>query len=210
MNLKPGASLIQAEGWHNLRNDVTGEIGFEFTMTTKAKRITHLGLWDDHDRDQPIRPARAIPDQTQRDQPSLPDPKGKRRGLKTAHTVRLVAMNTTPPTEIARVTVPEGTKAELDGAFRYVALPKPIALHAKQRYALLTTTTAGDGDHFKSPDAFDGLPPLVHPHINIVRSLLIRDGHLAQPQPIPAFSDLSPDHSRHRLPVGPTLKFAQP
>ena len=119
-------------------------------------------------------------------------------------------MDTTPPTEIARVTVPEGTKAELEGAFRYVALSKPIALQPNQRYALLTTTTAGDGDHFKSPDAFDGLSPLVHPYVNIVRSLLIRNGHLSQPQPIPSFSDLSPDHSRHRLPVGPTLKFAQP
>ena len=210
LNLKPGPALIQTEGWHNLRNDVTGEIGFEFTLTAKAKRVTHLGLWDDHDRDQPIRSARAIPDETQRDQPSLPDPKGRRRGLKTAHTVRLIAVDTTPPTEIARVTVPEGTKAELEGAFRYVALSKPIALQPNQRYALLTTTTAGDGDHFKSPDAFDGLSPLVHPYVNIVRSLLIRNGHLSQPQPIPSFSDLSPDHSRHRLPVGPTLKFAQP
>ena len=42
---------------------------------------------------------------------------------------------------------PEGTKAELEGAFRYVALSKPIALQPNQRYALLTTTTAGDGDH---------------------------------------------------------------
>ena len=75
MNLKPGPALIQTEGWHNLRNDVTGEIGFEFTLTAKAKRVTHLGLWDDHDRDQPIRSARAIPDETQRDQPAYRIPK---------------------------------------------------------------------------------------------------------------------------------------
>ena len=210
LKLQPSIALIQSEGWHNLRNDVTGEIGFEFTLTTKAKTVTHIGLWDDHDRDQPTRPARAIPDETQRDQPSLPDPKGKRRGLKTAHTLRIVAMDTTPPTEIARAIMPKGTQAELDGAFRYVALIKPITLQTNQRYGLLTSTRAGDGDHFKSPDAFDGLSPLVHPHINIVRSILIRNGQLTQSQPIPTFSDLSTDHSRHRLPVGPTLKFAQP
>ena len=210
LNLNPSHALIQAEGWHNLRNDVTGEIGFEFKLYSKAKTVTHLGLWDDHDRDRPIRAARAIPAETQRDQPSLPDPKGKRRGLKTSHTIRLVQLSDTTSTELARATLPEGTRAELDGAFRYIALPEPIVLETGKRYALLATTRTGDGDHFKSPDSFDGLSPLVHSEIKIIRSLLIRNGDLHHPEPIPSFSDLSPDHSRYRLPVGPTLRFKKP
>ena len=178
-------------------------------MQSKAKTVTHLGLWDDHDRDRPVRPARAIPIEIQRDQPSLPDPKGKRRGFKTAHTIRLVQLGTTP-SEISRATLPEGTRAELDGPFRYVALPKPIILQPGKRYALLATTRTGDDDHFKSPDSFDGLSPLVHPEVEIIRSLLIRNGDFNHPHPIPAFSDLSLDHSRYRLPVGPTLKFKKP
>ena len=209
LDLQPTTAFIQSEGWHNLRNDVTGEIGFEFTVQSMAKIVTHLGLWDDHDRDRPVRPARAIPEETHRDQPSLSAPKGKRRGLKTAHTIRLVQLGTTP-NEISRVTLPEGTRAELDGAFRYVVLPKPIILQPGKRYALLATTRTGDGDHFKSPDSFDGLSPLVHPEIEIIRGLLIRNGDFNHLHPIPAFSDLSLDHSRYRLPVGPTLKFKKP
>ena len=210
LNLQPSPALIQTEGWHNLRNDVTGEIGFEFTLNAKAKTVTHLGMWDDHERDRPVRPARSIPDESQRDQPSLSDPKGKRRGLKVAHTISLVQLDTRPPTELARITLPEGARAELDGAFRYLPLAKPVSLQPNQRYALLSSTRTGDGDHFKTPASFDGLSPLVHPDVEIIRSLLIRHGNLAQPQPIPAFSDLSPDYSRYRLPVGPTLKFKQP
>ena len=119
-------------------------------------------------------------------------------------------LDTQPPTEIARLNLPEGTRAKLDGAFRYLPLAKPVPLLPGKRYALLATTRTGDGDHFKSLAAFDGLSPLVHPDVEIIRSLLIRHGNLAHPQSIPAFSDLSPHYSRHRLPVGPTLKFHTP
>ena len=212
LNLDANPVLIQSEGWHNLRNDITGEIGFEFTLQQDAKEytITHLGLWDDHERDRPNRPARAIPDETQRDQPSLTDVKGKRRGLNTSHTIRLVQLDMHPPKEIARIVVPKGVKAELEGAFRYVPLPEPVSLQSSRRYALLSTTRIGDGDHFKDPASFDGLSPLTHPQVKIIRNLMIKNGALTRTQPIPAFSDLSPDYSRHRLPVGPTFKFKQP
>ena len=207
LNLRASNALIQAEGWHNLRNDVTGEIGFEFTLTSKPRTVTHLGIWDDHERDRPIRMARAIADETQRDQPSLPDPNGQRRGLAAPHTIRLVQLDATPPCEIARIRLPAGAKGQLEGAFRYLPLPRQIKLHPDRHYALLASTQAGDGDHFKDPAAFDGLSPLVEPSVSIRRSLLIRNEDLTHPLPIPAFSDLSPDFNQHRLPVGPTLKF---
>ena len=210
LDSQPTKSLIQAEGWHNLRNDITGEIGFEFMLTEKAKTVTHLGFWDDHDRDRPARPPRAIPSETQGDHPSLTDPKGNRRGLATSHTIRLICLNGAGPTELVRAVIPEGTKAELDGAFRYIALQAPLTLKPGVSYALIASTTAEDGDQFKSPYAFDGLSPIVHPDVRIIRSLLIRNGDLAQCHSIPAFSDLTPDYSRYRLPVGPTLKFKAP
>ncbi len=157
-----------------------------------------------------MRPPRAIPSEAQGDLPSLSDPKGKRRGLATSHTIRLVQLDTAQPVEIARAMIPEGTRAELEGAFRYIPLQEPLTLKSNVRYALLATTSMEDGDQFKSPDSFDGLSPIVHPDVSIIRSLLVRDGNLAQAQSIPAFSDLSSDHSRHRVPVGPTLRFSQP
>ena len=210
LNLRPTKSLIQADGWHNLRNDITGEIGYEFTLKTRAMTVTHLGLWDDHERDRPIRPARAVAIGSQSDQPSQPDPNGKRRGLKTSHTIRLAQLDGSRPTEIAQVVIPEGNKAELDGAFRYVDLLEPVILEPNKPYALIASTRTDDGDHFKSPVSFDGLSPLVHPEVKITRSLLIRNGDLTQRHPIPVFSDLASDYSRYRLPVGPSLKFEDP
>jgi len=55
--------MIQNPGWHNLRNDVTGEVGFTFQLRPGAggKMVTHLGMFDDHDRDKPVRAARSVP-----------------------------------------------------------------------------------------------------------------------------------------------------
>ena len=72
------------------------------------------------------------------------------------------------------------------------------------------STQANDGDHFHDPVSFDGLSPLTHPLVRIIRSIYLRNGNSVQPEMVPAFSDLHPDYSSHRLPVGPTLKFLKP
>lgn len=67
------------------------------------------------------------------------------------------------------------------------------------------STAAEDGDQFRDPAAFDGLSPLIHPAVEIIRSVLIRDtDHVTA---IPAFADMNEAYSAHRIPVGPTLKM---
>jgi len=45
LNLPAGPELFVHPGWHNLRNDVTGEIGFKFRLRdgSGTKPVTHLG-----------------------------------------------------------------------------------------------------------------------------------------------------------------------
>jgi hypothetical protein len=69
------------------------------------------------------------------------------------------------------------------------------------------STRAADGDQFRDPVAFDGLPPLIHPDVHVERSILIRPGSMGSMTGIPAFEDLSDSYSRYRTPVGPTLRF---
>ncbi len=197
--------LVVEPGWHNLRNDLTGEIGFEFTVQ-RASLVTHLGLWDDHDRDEPARPARAIPTEHDRDQPGLAENPNRRR-LDGAHTVRLVQWSLKSATEIARCEFSEGNSGELEDEFRFLPLDEPISLEKGERYGLLMSTTAGDGDSFHDPAAFDGLSPITHSDVSIIRSLMIRDGDLSRPESIPAFEDLHPSFDQHRLPVGPSLRL---
>ena len=66
------------------------------------------------------------------------------------------------------------------------------------------TTAVGDGDHFHDPGSFDGLSPVVHSDVEVVRAVLVRDRHS---EAIPAFADMHEDYAAFRLPVGPTLKF---
>ena len=198
-------SLVIEPGWHNLRNDLTGEIGFEFTVR-EAKQVTHLGLWDDHDRDTPVRPARAIPTEHSRDQPSLAGNPNKRR-LSAPHVVRLVTWVGNSAKEISRCELSEGAPGELAGEFRFIRLDETVSLQAGVRYGLLMSTTAGDGDSFHDPAAFDGLSPQTHPDVSITRSLMVRRGDLLRVESIPAFEDLHPSFDRHRLPVGPTLRL---
>ena len=54
LNLTSDKNLILDDGWHNLRNDISGSIGFEFKIN-KNQTVTHLGMWDDHDREIPVR-----------------------------------------------------------------------------------------------------------------------------------------------------------
>ena len=71
LDLSGGGGFFVDPGWHNLRNDVSGEIGCEFQLSkgSGTKEVTHLGMWDDHDTDRAVRAARAIPDENERDQP---------------------------------------------------------------------------------------------------------------------------------------------
>ena len=205
LNLPAGSDLILDPGWHNLRNDVNGEIGFEFRLRKAVgeKHVTHLGMWDDHEKDSPVRDARAIPTEHDRDQPSLSLNRAKK--MSAAHTLRLLRTDTEPPIEVARCEILPGKQQK--GAFRYVRLKAPATLHEKATYILLMSTRAGDGDHFHDPSSFDGLSPLVHPDISLIRSVLVRSQKLDQRSSLPTFSDLDERHSSHRLPVGPTLKF---
>ena len=125
------------------------------------------------------------------------------------HTIRLINLESNPPIEVARAEITGGSSAELVGAFRYEELPRPVELKAGVRYALLMSARAGDGDHFHDVAAFDGQSPIIHPHIKVLRSLMYRNEDLSRSSPIPAFADLSESYSRHRLPVGPTLRFQQ-
>ncbi len=198
--------LILDAGWHNPRNDVTGEIGFEFAPRhgIKPPSVTHLGMWNAHPKDHATRAARALPDESGRDQA------GRTRGGRTLvseHTVRLVQLRGEgTPTTLAKVRFTAESPGTLEGAFRYLALKNPVTLEMKNHYVLLVSTRAGDGDPFRDPASFDGLSPLVHPDFKVLRSLLIRNGDLNAPQPIPAFADLDPSYDRFRLPVGPTLR----
>lgn len=208
LNLQPSSSLIQAEGWHNLRNDLTGEIGFEFQLSKGAgdKFVTHLGIWDSLDREQPVRPARSIPSEFQSDRPRAARKPAKGRRLQATHTIRLARLHDGGFTELAQTTIGGGRQGELTGAFRRLKLDSPARLREGARYQLLMSTIAGDGDPFRDPASFDGLSPLVHPDITVLRSVLIRDGRDAES--ITAFADLHPDYGRFRLPVGPTMQFA--
>jgi hypothetical protein len=209
LQLPSGQAMILDDGWHNLRNDVTGEVGLEFQLRPgcREKWVTHLGMWDDHEGDRPVRPARALPTEHQRDQPARPDPPGKRRRLQTPHTLRLLRVDGDVPTEIARGVISPDHPGALHGAFRYLPLDEAVCLHQGEAYAVLMSTEAGDGDLFHDPSSFDGLSPLVHPDIVVVRSILLRNRGSGRRAALPAFEDLSESYSRHRLPVGPTVRF---
>jgi arylsulfatase A len=204
LNPKDNGGLILDDGWHNLRNDLTGSIGYEFELL-ENRGVTHLGMWDDHDREMPIRSARGIPTEHERDQPSRV---GKNpRTLKGSHLITLWKFKGATPIQIIRMQVEPGKPGELDGEFRYLKLAQPVELRKGTRYLLTMTTQAGDGDHFHDPAAYDGLSPLINPTVRIVRSVLFRNGNIGRTLAIPAFEDLHSDHSAFRIPVGPTLRF---
>jgi hypothetical protein len=197
-------NLILDDGWHNLRNDITGLVGFQFKIKEDQK-VTHLGMWDDHDRETPVRDARGIPAEQNSDQPSR---SGKTpRSIKSEHEITLWEMTQNSTKEISSVQVSPGKQGSLDGEFRYFELETPIQLSNDFHYMLTMTTQAGDGDHFHDDVAFDGLSPLVNPLVTIVRSVMLKENNPNQIFSIPSFADLHPDYSLYRLPVGPTLRF---
>ncbi len=209
LNLPISSELFIDPGWHNLRNDVTGEIGFEFRLRngTGTKQVTHLGMWDDHDADRPVRAARAIPDDHEKDQPSRFITQDKRRGIEVPHVLRLLRIESNEAIEIARLEIAAEEAGQVNNSFRYFSLKKPVILTEKTEYVLLMSTTAADGDQFRDSVAFDGLSPLIHPDIRVERSVLVRPQLKSRRTSIPAFEDLSDSFSRYRTPVGPTLRF---
>ena len=198
-------NLILDDGWHNLRNDLTGSIGYEFELLEK-RTVTHLGMWDDHDREQPVRAARGIPTERVPDQPSRTGKKP--RTLQSSHLITLWEKRGKVPTKIARVEMKSGSPGELNGEFRYLELGQEIDMRIGKRYLLTMTTKAGDGDHFHDPVAYDGLSPVINPSVKIIRNRLFRNaGDWVNGLAIPSFADLHHDHSAFRVPVGPTLRF---
>jgi arylsulfatase A len=206
-----GGPLIQDPGWHNLRNDVTGEVGFTFQLGSRAgeKVVTHLGMFDDHDREKPVRTARSVPMDNGRDQPTKRSLHGKNHSLKSPHVIRLLVQSGGVQVELARCQLDSGTSGKLINSFRYMRLPEPVQLEEGLTYILLMSTQVADGDHFRDPVSFDGLSPLVNPDIVVQRSLLLREGCLSGHIELPACEDMTDSYSRHRLPVGPTLRLAE-
>jgi len=204
LNQPKSKNLILDDGWHNLRNDITGSVGFQFKIK-EDQVVTHLGMWDDHEREIPVRDARGIPNGQNSDQASR---SGKApRSIKSEHKITLWKMSQNSTQEMSSFQVSPGKKSSLDGEFRYFKLENPIQLSKDFQYMLTLTTQAGDGDHFHDDVAFDGLSPLVNPLVTIVRSVMLKENNPNQIFPIPSFADLHPDYSLHRLPVGPTLRF---
>ena len=209
LNLPAGPELFVHPGWHNLRNDVTGEIGFGFQLRkgSGAKQVTHLGMWDDHDKDSPIRAARAVPRDNENDQPSKFLTQKNRRRIEASHVMRLLRLDSNKAVEIARLAIAAGEVGDLQNSFRYFPLKEAVKLKENTDYVLLMSTRAADGDQFHDPAAFDGLPPLIHPDVHVQRSVLIRHGNERNKTSIPVFEDVTESYFRYRAPVGPTLRF---
>ena len=203
--------MIENPGWHNLRNDVTGDVGFTFQLRSGVgkKMVTHLGMFDDHDRDKPVRAARSIPIDHERDQPSRAPLTGKNHSIKSQHVIRLLVRSENKQVELARCKMKPGTSDELIRSFRYMRLPEPVQLEKGLTYVLLMSTQTADGDHFRDPVSFDGLSPQLNPDLVVQRSVLLREGSLSGSIDVPAFEDLTNSYSRYRMPVGPTLRLAE-
>jgi arylsulfatase A-like enzyme len=209
LNLPAGPEMIVQPGWHNLRNDVTGEIGFEFQLRIDSgeKLVTHLGMFDAPDKEAPIRAARAVPTEQSRDQPST-KPASKKKGRIVAnHVLRLLRVESDGSIEIARCQVSPSDAGESRDSFCYIRLNKPVRLQQNATYVLLMSTEVADGDRFRDSASFDGLSPLVHPDVVVRRSMLVRNEDVTSAAGLPAYEDLHHSYSRHRLPVGPTLLF---
>ena len=197
-------NLILDDGWHNLRNDLSGSIGFEFKLLDD-EIVTHLGMWDDHDRELPFRSAWGIPTNQDSDHPSR---SGKKpRTLKSKHSICLWEIQNSAPKKIIGIEIGPHNQGILEGEFRYILLEQSVNLTADTHFMLTMSCTAGDGDHFHDDTSFDGLSPIINPSVTILKSVMFRNMNMNQSLQIPSFADLHPNYSAHRLPVGPTLKF---
>ncbi len=204
LSLPQSKNLILEDGWHNLRNDITGSVGFEFKVKSD-QIVSHLGMWDDHDREIPVRDARGIPTEFGSDQPSRVGTKP--RSINGEHWIKLLERENLSFHEIAAVKITPRNQGQLEGEFRYLLLKKPVNLYSNSQYMLTMTTRAGDKDYFHDHVAFDGLPPLVNPIVDVIKCVMLKENYPKQIFSIPSFSDLHSDYSRFRIPVGPTLRF---
>jgi hypothetical protein len=162
-------------------------------------------MWDDHDRELPIRLARQLPTDLNSDQPSRT---GRNpRNIQNNHFIRLWEIKITGTKKIAEIQIGPKHKSILEGEFRYGLLKTPVSLQGNSQFLLTMSTTAGDGDHFHDPASFDGLSPLVNPKVKILGNFMIKNNFMEYEQEIPSFADLDPQYSNFRIPVGPTLKF---
>ena len=191
------SALIQDDGWHNLRNDFHGEVGFEFQVM-EPLQVGQLGMWDDHFKDWPVRGADQAPNDWITERPSLEGADG--RGLEASHTVRLSLKGKV----IAEVKLTPDLPGDLISEFRYLPLEESVKLKPGPVYRLTMTTRNRDGDHIHDPASYDGLSPIIHPLVRIQRSVFLKGGKEAS---IPTWFDASADYWRHRLPVGPALRF---
>ena len=204
LNLPSDKNLILDDGWHNLRNDISGSIGFEFKIN-KNQTVTHLGMWDDHDREIPVRNARGIPAEFSSDQPSRTG--NKTRSISGDHKIRLWEIKNSDFKEIGAVQINSKTQGELEGEFRYLRLNQPVNLSKELTYGLTMSTSTGDGDQFHDDVAFDGLSPVINPTVTVIKSLMFKNEYPNQILSIPSFADLDSNYSLYRVPVGPTLRF---
>ncbi len=209
LNLMADPEMIVHPGWHNLRNDVTGEIGFKFRLKTGSgeKVVTHLGMFDDPEKDLSVRDARAIPSEHNRDQPAVYSSQNKKRRIVSNHVLRLLRVESDGQIQIARCEISPEDPGQYRDSFRYIRLNNPVSLQQNSTYVLLMSTVVADGDRFRDPASFDGLSPLIHPHVVVQRSILLRNETVSSGTVLPAFEDLHNSYSRYRIPVGPTLLF---
>ena len=105
---------------------------------------------------------------------------------------------------IAEVKLTPDLPGDLISEFRYLPLEESVKLKPGLVYRLTMTTRNRDGDHIHDPASYDGLSPVIHPLVKIQRSIFLKEGKEA---PILTWFDASPDYWRHRLPVGPALRF---
>lgn len=212
LNLPESETLVINPGWNNLRNDLSGQVGFEFELKSGAgtPSVSHLGMWVDHQRDKAARDPRGVPNEFGRDKPAIAAAAHNQRSLQSSHRIILSDISGPIPKTLASVMIPSGRSADLIHQFRYIEVDSAIQLEVGTRYRLMMTTQTGDGDYFHDFAPFDGLSPLTHPNFNILRAVYIPNGSERNPKPvfpIPSFADLHHDFTQFRLPLGPNLKL---
>ncbi len=193
--------LVGADGGTDLMNNITGAVGYEFTVGARPVAVTRLGMWDDA-ADDIINQETNYPN-PDGDTVGLPD------GLTATHTIRLFDKGTGLELASAEINM---DNSELLGEYQYVNLPDAIELSPGTTYALTMSTTAGDGDLFHAPAPVTGASPMTS---SLVRDFVARraatDG--VYPTLLPngnlSTGSLTESMFAHRLFGGPTAMLAE-
>ena len=143
----------------------------------------------------PYAPPVRFPRSTSADQPSLHSAQSKKRRIVANHVLRLLRIESDEATEIGRCHVSPGDVGELRNSFRFFRFTEPVRLKQNVTYILLMSTEVADGDCFRDAASFDGLSPLVHPDVIVLRSMLVRGEDVTNAAELPAFEDLSNSYS---------------